>query len=179
MSSDSNHHITFKPMEEKEIDEIAKRQSGTDIADMFDCKPGWAQLTAAQLREKVDQELKKPHTAVFSIYSSEELVGIGEWSASWDTWSPYAWFVVLPGHRRKGLGTAIASMLLGKCFMQHPGHEVAVGISESNVQAAALLSKLCFKEIGRMRRASMEDGKYRDLLFFDILKSEYLAGVKQ
>jgi RimJ/RimL family protein N-acetyltransferase len=179
MSPEKTPQISLKPLEELEIKEIARCQSGTDIADMFDCKPAWAQLTSAQLKEKIDSELKKPLTSVFAIYSGEELVGIGEWSAGWDTWSPYAWFVVIPEHKRKGLGTAIAHILLGKCFLEHPGHELAVGISESNVQAAGLLNKLGFKEIGRMRRVGMEGGKYHDVLFFDILKSEYLAGVRQ
>jgi RimJ/RimL family protein N-acetyltransferase len=166
------------PMEDEVIIEIAKHQSGTDIADMFDCKPNWAPLTTAQLKEKVADEVKKPQTAVFAIWSNKELVGIGEWSASWDTWSPYAWFVVLPEHRRKGLGTAIGRMLLGKCFLEHPGHELAVGVSDSNAGAVALLKKLGFTDIGRMRRVGMEAGKYHDVRFFDILKSEYLAGVK-
>ncbi len=178
MGSDAIPHITFKPMEEDAIIEIAKRQSGSDLADMFDSIPNWAPLTTAQLKEKIADELKKPRTAVFAIHSGEELVGIGEWSASWDTWSPYSWFIVLPEHRRKGFGTAIASILLDKCFLEHPGHELAVGISDSNAEAAGLLNKLGFKEIGRMRRVGVEGGKYRDILFFDILKSEYLAGVR-
>ncbi len=178
MKSGNVQQITFRPIEETEMKEIARCQSGTDIADMFDCKPAWAQLTSAQLKEKVDGELKKPLTSVFAIYSGADLVGIGEWSASWDTWSPYTWFVVLPEHRRKGLGTATAHILLGKCFLEHPGHELAVGISESNVQAAGLLKKIGFKEIGRMRRVGMEGGKYHDVLFFDMLKSEYLAWVR-
>jgi RimJ/RimL family protein N-acetyltransferase len=178
MSSDAIQAIIFKPMDDDAINEITRRQSGTDIADMFDCNPNWAPLTAAQLKEKIADELKKPRTAIFAIFSGKDLIGLGEWSSNWDTWSPYASFVVLPEHRRKGLGMAIAHILLNKCFMENPGHELAVGISDSNPQAAGLLNKLGFKEIGRMRRVGMEGGKYQDVLFFDILKSEYLAGVK-
>ena len=178
MKPDPKPEIVLRPLEDAELAEIARRQSGTDIADMFDCKPNWAPLSLAQLKEKVADELKKPLTAVFAIFSGEELVGIGEWSASWDTWAMYAWFVVLPEHRRRGLGTAIGKMLLDKCFQEHPGHELAAGISDSNTAAAALLKKLGFREIGRMRRVGMECGKYHDVLFFDILRSEYLAGVK-
>ena len=177
MSEEAGPNVSFRPLNEKEIDEIAARQTGTDIADMFESKPGWSPVTAAQLKEKIDGELKKPHTAVFAIYSGEVLAGIGEWSASWDTWAPYAWFVVLPGHRRKGFGAAIARTLLDKCFLENPGHEFCAAVSDSNLQAIGFLKKLGFRNIGRMRRASMEAGEYRDILFFDILKSEYLAGV--
>ncbi|MDO9538269.1 MAG: hypothetical protein Q7J68_08120, partial [Thermoplasmata archaeon] len=96
----------FRSLEEANLIEVHRRQIEClpDIAEMFDNKPSWTQLTLAQMKEKIVEKQKKPHTALFSIYSGEEFIGIGEWSTSWDTWSPHAWFIIWPEQRRKGLG---------------------------------------------------------------------------
>ncbi|MDD4308102.1 MAG: GNAT family protein, partial [Thermoplasmata archaeon] len=81
-------------------------------------------------------------------------------------------------HRRRGYGTEVAKMLLDRTFLENPGHEATAAVPEEDRAAAAFLSRIGFRPIGRMRRVDVSQGQYRDLLFFDILKSEYLQSGK-
>jgi RimJ/RimL family protein N-acetyltransferase len=170
--------MQFRAIGDGELAEIARRQSAClpDLSELFDNKPSWAPLSLEQVREHIAAELKKPHTAVFAIHSGQDFVGIGEWSASWDSWSPYAWFIIWPEHRRKGLGTKAARMLLDKCFMENPGRSVVTAMADGNTNAARFVRALGFREAGRMRRTHMVEGKFKDTLFFDMLKAEYSGG---
>jgi len=168
---------SFRPIGEPEIVEIARLQPdcARELSEFTGNTPGWSPLGADQIREKVAEKQKKAHTAVFSIYHGKEFVGIGEWSSNWDTWSPYAWFMIWPDYRRKGIGRTVAGMLLDRCFLENPGHEVVAGMWEKNIAAVKFIKGLGFTDIGRMRRTEMFDGDYADTLFFDILRSEYLG----
>ena len=169
--------LQFRSLEEPDIVEIHKRQNSDcarELAELMDNRPRWSALTLAQVKEGLAEEQKKHHTTLFSIYSGDIPVGVGEWSARWDTWSPYAWFIIWPEHRRKGLGTEIAQLLLHRSFLENPGHVATSAAGEWNKPAISFLKTLGFKEIGKMRRVGMDSGNYFDLMFFDLLKSEYL-----
>jgi RimJ/RimL family protein N-acetyltransferase len=177
--------LVFKALEDSDIVEMHKRQNTDcteELSELFDNKPMWSPLTLGQIKDKLAEEQKKTHTTVFSIYAGEKFVGIGEWSASWDTWAPYAWVIMWPEHRRKGYGTQAARMLLDKSFLHNPGHVTRAAAADWNMAAKEFLKFLGFKDAGRMRRVGMIDGQYFDILYFDILKSEYLGtkkGVRQ
>lgn len=167
----------LRPIGDAEIEQSAMRQADCvpEFTDLLDARPSWAPLSVAQIRERLAEEAKKPHTAVFAIYRGGEFVGIGEWSANWDSWAPYAGFIIWPEHRRKGIGAQVARMLLDKCFLENPGHEVVAGAPEWNEPAVRFLRSLGFKEAGRMRATHYRGGRPCDTLFFDILRSEYLG----
>ena len=177
MYGNSRISLRIMPLEDKHAEELVRRcaEDPETTSWMFDSQPAWAPLTTAQLRDKIAEELKKPHTAVFALLSGEDFVGIGEWSASWDTWSPYAWFIIWPEHRRKGLGREAARMLLEKTFLENPGHSISTATADWNEPALRFLRSMGFRDIGRMRRTHMKGGEYRDTLFFDILRSEYMT----
>lgn len=173
--------ISFRSLEEADITEIHRRQNGdscADLSELFDNKPSWSPLTLAQLKEKIGEKQKNPRTAVFAIYSGDDFIGVGEWSSSWDTWSPHSWFMIWPEHRRKGCGTEVAKLLLDKTFLENPGHEATAAVPDWNHAAIQFLECLGFRPIGKMRRVDMIEGQFHDLMFFDILKSEYLQGGK-
>ncbi|MDD4308718.1 MAG: GNAT family protein [Thermoplasmata archaeon] len=167
----------FKSLEDSDESEVHRRQNGeccSELFELFDNKPAWSPLTLAQIREKIGEKQKKQNSAIFSIYSGDDFIGLGEWSSSWDTWSPHSWFIIWPEHRRRGYGTEVAKMLLDRTFLENPGHEATAAVPEEDRGAAAFLGRIGFRPIGRMRRVDVSQGQYRDLLFFDILKSEYL-----
>ena len=181
MAKKQHEQIVFRSVEDADIAEIHRRQNGDSCAELYeilDNKPCWSPLALAQIKEKISEKLKKPHTAVFSLYCGDEFIGLGEWSASWDTWSPHSWFMIWPEFRRMGYGTEVARRLLDKTFLENPGHEATAGIPDWNHAATSFLQSLGFEPIGKMRRIDMIEGQYHDLLFFDLLKSEYLQGEK-
>jgi len=167
---------SLRPVEDADISEIARRHSEDprSLSELMDNKPAWSPLTVAQIKEKIAEEQKKPHTSLFAIYSGETFIGMGYWSANWDTWSPWSWFIIWPEHRRKGHGTAVAELLLDKTFMENPGHAICAAVPGSDMAAQAFLRKQGFKSAGRMRRTHLVEGAFQDTEFFDILKPEYL-----
>jgi len=178
MVKKTSSKLSFRSLEEQDIIEIHKRQNNEctrELAEVFDNRPRWSLLSLAQIKESLAEEQKKQHTTLFSIYAGEEFVGVGEWSGRWDTWAPYSWFIIWPEHRQRGHGTEVARTLLDRCFLENPGHVVTSAANEWNKAATSFLRSFGFKEIGKMRQVGMEKGKYFDLLFFDLLKSEYLG----
>ena len=181
MGKKTSPNLIFKALEDSDIEEIHKHQNTDcteELSELFDNKPIWSPLTLSQIKEKLAEEQKKPHTTVFSIYAGEKCLGLGEWSANWDTWSPYAWVILWPEHRRKGYGTQAARTLLDKSFLHNPGHVASASAAEWNTPAKSFIKSLGFNETGRMRRIGMIDGHYFDILCFDLLKSEYLGPKK-
>jgi RimJ/RimL family protein N-acetyltransferase len=181
MNNKTSSKILFKSLEEADIAEIHRHQNTDcteELSEILDNKPTWSPQTLGQIKDKLVEEQKKPHTAVFSMYADDKFIGIVEWSGSWDTWSPYAWFIIWPEHRRKGYGTQAAKMLLDRSFLNNPGHVASTVTSEWNTPAISFLQSMGFKDIGRMRRVGLKDGQYFDVLFFDILKSEYIENKK-
>jgi len=172
--------ITFKPLEESEIIRIKEHQNSDcafDISEMIDFEPHWAPISLEELKEKLKEKQKKPRTSIFSIWTkqNDEYVGIAQWSASWDTWCPDVGVIIWPEFRRKGYGTEAARKLLDISFLQSPGHTVVSAAQDWNIPSQNFIKSLGFKDSGKMRRIGMKDGKYYDLIFFDILKNEYLS----
>jgi RimJ/RimL family protein N-acetyltransferase len=165
-------------LEDADIAELHRRQNTDcteELSELLDNKPVWTPLTLGQVKEKIAEEQKKPCTAVFAICHGEEFIGIVEWSGSWDTWAPYAWFMIWPEHRRLGYGTQASKMLLDRSFLQNPGHVVSTVATDWNMPAIQFLKSIGFKDSGRMRRAGLREGRYFDIIFFDQLKSEHLG----
>ena len=144
---------------------------------MIDFEPHWAPISLEELKEKLKEIQKKPRTSIFSIWTKQnnEYVGIAKWSASWDTWCPDVTVIIWPEFRRKGYGTEAARKLLDISFLQSPGHTVVTAAQDWNIPSQNFIKSLGFKNCGNMRRIGMKDGEYYDLIFFDILKNEYLS----
>jgi RimJ/RimL family protein N-acetyltransferase len=177
MNNKTSSKLLFRSLEEADIAEIHRRQNTDcteELSEIIDNKPTWSPQTLGQIKDKLVEEQKKPHTAVFSIYAEDKFIGVVEWSGNWDTWAPYAWFIIWPEHRRKGYGTQAAKMLLDNSFLNNPGHVASTIAADWNAPAKSFLKSVGFSEIGRMRRVGLIDGHYFDILFYDILKSEYL-----
>jgi len=182
MNNKTSSKLLFRSLEESDIAEMHKHQNTDcteELAEIMDNKPTWSPMTLGQVKERLAEEQKKSHTTVFSIYAGEKFIGVGEWSASWDTWTPYAWFIIWPEHRRRGHGTQVARALLDKSFLQNPGHVASAVAADWNAPAKSFLKGMGFRDIGRMRRVGMIDGNYYDILFYDLLKSEYLGTNKE
>ena len=145
---------SFRSLEEADIAEIHRRQNTDcteELSEILDNKPTWSPQTLGQIKDKLAEEQKKPHTAVFSIYAGEKFIGIVEWSGNWDTWAPYAWFIIWPEHRRKGYGTQAAKMLLDNSFLNNPGHVASTIAADWNAPAKSFLKFIKRYKNGRTK----------------------------
>ena len=171
--------IEFRSIEDKEIEAIRKYQNGEcreDVSELLDFDPSWAPMSLDQIKTKVDEIRKKDRTALFSVWSKgDEFIGLGLFSAEWDTWFPYIHVVIWPEHRRKGYGTNAARLLLETSFNRYLAHVVGCYIPELNEGGLAFAKVLGFKRQGVKRRAGIVNGKYFDGVFLSILRNDYFA----
>ena len=75
--------------------------------------------------------------------------------------------------RGKGFGPEAIRLLLGFGFHILNLHNIMLTVHADNPQGLACYKKVGFREIGRRRDARMKDGRYIDLVFMDILDSEF------
>ena len=73
----------------------------------------------------------------------------------------------------KGYGTEALQLLLEYGFNLLNFHNITLGVYSYNKRAQASYQKLGFKEIGRRREARIIAGKKFDVVFMDIISSEF------
>jgi RimJ/RimL family protein N-acetyltransferase len=173
----SSNRIRFRSIEQEQLEEIHERQNTDctyDISMELDLDPSWAPATLDQTKAKLEEFQKKDRTSILAIYSKDdEFIGIAAYSASWDPWNPHIGVTVWPEHRRKGLGTEAAKLLLQAAFDDSVAHVVSTGVSGFSEEGIAFAESLGFKKQGGMRRAAVIGGEFIDHIFFDMLRDEY------
>jgi RimJ/RimL family protein N-acetyltransferase len=76
-------------------------------------------------------------------------------------------------HRDKGIGSYATNEILRHAFYDINLNRVELTVLESNNRAIALYEKLGFKKEGIKREAVYKNGKFVNMIFMAILKSEY------
>jgi diamine N-acetyltransferase len=80
-----------------------------------------------------------------------------------------------PEHRMKGYGTDATCLMLWVGFHVLGLHSVYLDTMEDNEKAIHVAEKAGFKKIGIFRETELVDGKYKGLLYMDILKEEFMS----
>lgn len=85
-----------------------------------------------------------------------------------------------PGeYRGRGYGTEAKMLLLEFAFDQLELHVLQSYVFSGNQRSAAALRKQGYQLAGRMRYVEIHQGRYEDLLIFDITRPEWLAAQKR
>jgi RimJ/RimL family protein N-acetyltransferase len=95
--------------------------------------------------------------SVSTIHRSTEL-GIAIWNKKY--WG-------------QGLGTETLHLILDFGFNTLNLHSIFLTVIEGNERAQRAYEKVGFRKIGWRRHAIYQDGKYKNLLYMDILATEY------
>ncbi|MDR1693101.1 MAG: GNAT family N-acetyltransferase [Oscillospiraceae bacterium] len=82
-------------------------------------------------------------------------------------------FIGEAGRRGKGYGTEAIRLILGYGFNTLNLHNIMLTVHADNPQGLACYKKVGFTEIGRRRGARIKDGKQIDLIYMDILSTEF------
>jgi RimJ/RimL family protein N-acetyltransferase len=175
---DTTKRIELRSVEDEQVAVIRAHQNGEckgHVSGMLDFDPRWAPMSDEQVKAKLDERRKKDRTALFGIWSKDEFLGLGLFSADWDTLCPHIHVLIWPEHRRKGYGTEAATHLLESCFNHYWAHVVGCGVPDFDEGGIAFAEKLGFKRQGVERRAGIVDGKFFDDVFLDILRDEFLS----
>jgi diamine N-acetyltransferase len=79
-----------------------------------------------------------------------------------------------PDKRLKGYGTDATRLMLWFGFHVLGLHSIYLDIMENNARAIHVAEKVGFKRVGILRETEFVDGKYKGLLYMDILRDEFM-----
>ncbi len=174
----SSEVVEFRSIEEPQLAVIHGYQNGEirqELSSFLDLEMPWAPSSLSQIRAKIEEIQKEDRTVLFCIWSkANRFIGLGRFSAEWDTWCPHFGIIIWPEYRRKGYGAETAKLILDAAFNQGMAHVIGGGAPEWATDGIAFAEFLGFKRSGAIRRAGVIGGKFYDLAFFDMLRSEYL-----
>jgi RimJ/RimL family protein N-acetyltransferase len=77
--------------------------------------------------------------------------------------------------RGQGYGTEAKHLLLEYAFDNLHLHILRSTVWEPNTRSAAALAKQGYRPAGRVKWFEIKDGIYRDMLYFDVTREEWLA----
>lgn len=84
--------------------------------------------------------------------------------------------VLQPGqYRSRGYGTEAKMLLLEHAFEHLQLHVLQSLVFSGNQRSAAVLRKQGYQPAGRMRYVEIHQGRYEDLLIFDVTRADWLA----
>lgn len=84
-------------------------------------------------------------------------------------------WLTLPDYRGRGYGTEAKHLLLEYSFDRLHLVVLISAVFETNTRSAAALAKQGYRPAGRTRWHAIKDGVYRDLLWFDLTRDDWLA----
>ena len=132
----------------------------------------------AELIEKWGQTENRVHLAII-FQEGDTLIGHASAYWGWDPHCPGVELVISPAYQRQGLGAETLSLLVQWLFDTMPAHNIGIEVADWNKHAQKFLLKHDFQESGRSRREGMREGKFYDLLLFDILRREWLSRIRR
>ena len=84
-------------------------------------------------------------------------------------------FIGEKDYHNHGYGTEALKLILDYAFKTLNLHNVMLFVHSNNQRGIACYKKVGFKEIGRRREAKFINGGYVDVVYMDILASEFLS----
>ncbi|MEX2426027.1 MAG: GNAT family protein [Thermomicrobiaceae bacterium] len=82
-------------------------------------------------------------------------------------------------YRSKGYGTEAKHLILEYAFDRLHLERIISFVFESNTRSAAALAKQGYQPAGRLKYDDFKDGRYQDVLLFDLLREDWLSARDQ
>ncbi|HEY4514269.1 MAG TPA: GNAT family protein [Candidatus Paceibacterota bacterium] len=95
-----------------------------------------------------------------------------------DTLNQSAEFAVLIGdktHWGKGVGAEAGKLIIQHGFEELNLHRIQCGTQDDNIAMQKLAARLGFKKEGRMRESVWKSGKFKDHIYYGLLRHEFKA----
>ncbi len=131
----------------------------------------------ANMREYYENVIKSHENLVLAIATIEDDVHIGNVSLqSIDVLNQSAEFAIVIGNKKywgKGVGREATNLIVNHGFTALNLNRIFLGTTEDNAGMQKLALALGFKEEGRSRQAIFKGGKWKDILHFGLLRSEW------
>lgn len=166
--------VRLRPFEAEDAEPVVAALQHSDLAGvgLLDDDVDLPRSRVA-LREAVESWAKPEQGETWVIDAGDTIVGWARAGWGWDALSPWAGVAVIPEHRRRGIGTESADILLAHLFDDTVAHTVHVWIAEWNEPGLAFAHALGFSVSGRVRRTGVRSGRYFDTVAFELLRQDW------
>lgn len=138
-------------------------------------------MSLSQEEEWLDRMLSSSETITFAIYDLADLVPIGSTSLfSIDNrhrTCELGIAVMDPSRRGKGLGTEAVQLITDYAIHALDMHNVHLATYEYNHAGRRAYAKAGFREYGRRREAILHNGRWWDIIYMDVIASEWESPV--
>jgi RimJ/RimL family protein N-acetyltransferase len=133
-------------------------------------------VTVAAERKKLE-ELGDKHAYAIVDLETDRLLGSVSLNNVHETHRCATLGIVIgdKSYHNKGYGREAIRLLLDFAFNFLNMHNIVLWVYDDNARGIACYKSVGFKECGRRRQANRLNGKWRDIVFMDILAEEFCA----
>jgi ribosomal-protein-alanine N-acetyltransferase len=132
-------------------------------------------LSTADVERHLEKSKEAKNSLYLTVVVDEHPVGYATVDYGWDTLTPFVDVVIAPDHQRSGYGSEAANLLIDWAFTHLPTTAIHSWIADWNEPALRLSESLGFTPAGRVRRASIHDGRFADSIPVEMLRGDWKA----
>ncbi len=131
------------------------------------------------MRDYFENVIKSRQNLVLAICDKKSDAHIGNIALeNIDSLNQSAEFAIIIGDKQmwgKGFGTEAATLIVKHGFEELNLHRIYLGTQDDNAGMQKLAATLGFKEEGRTRESIFKGGKFKDLIYYGLLRHEWKA----
>lgn len=139
---------------------------------------GWSFPVSMEKQEEWYKNINTPNRITYAIEYEDKIIGLAMITdIDWKNRNANIGIKICnnPQFRKKGIGTITVNLLLKYSFEELGLNMMWTNILDYNIPSQKLFEKCGFTLEGKKRECIYKNNKYNDLLFYCILKREYLG----
>lgn len=174
-----NKTIRLRTVDRGDLKALSLMMSNTDIARLS----GEVYPITEQAMEEFYEKAQKTDERIWFLIetiSSNKIIGETGFLRIFMPWrtADYSLIIWEKDYWGKGIGTAVANMMLDYGFNYLNLHRGAIGVVECNKRAIRFWKNMGFLEEGKQVDGFFSQGKYSDFVMMRMLEDEYRKGQK-
>ncbi len=168
--------LVLRPFRPDDLDDVAEMQSDPEVLQYLPWPERTREDSAAWLAERVAAD-RLEHDGDVVAWAVEEdgaFVGLGVlFLRSVAHRSAEVGYALVRSAQGRGLGTALARLLVQRAFDELDAHRVTARVDPDNAASLRLLARLGFREEGRLREDQLVRGRWTDTVVLAVLRREW------
>ncbi len=183
-TSFSGNLINLRPFEPDDVSALQSYLNQPGLAGrryIPDAFPQDLPLSLKQAEAIYEQwsENKEAVTLAVVEKTSQKVIGHITYELTWDAHRGFICLVIAPENQGKGYGSEAFQIALDYIYASTPAHNLNCWVASWNEPGRVFMKHLGFTESGCSRRSGLRDGKYYDMVIYDILRQEWRAGTRR
>ncbi len=172
----SGERCTLEPPTREDALSRARWQAEPEIA-RFAWMPGLGAPSVAQIEKQFDDAVKGPDGVVWMIAVDGKRVGMTfVIRINWPARHGYHGYVIGdPALWGKGIGGEASGLACGFAFAELRLNKVKAEVASEHAPSRRVLEKVGFRECGMFRQEYYAEGRYYDMVWYELLKSDWEA----